>query len=144
MYLILLCQVLGAFLSLSQYNIISFCNHNASSAASATELSQNTLEHRISKRIYAMIIKNDMLFSVAAAKLCIACAPPMRCMCAVTASKSRMSDGVCLQNVCNSAHIVSIDFDVECEPRFGYLYRSTKAHASGLKKERGVSQSSLP
>jgi hypothetical protein len=48
------------------------------------------------------------LLNVAAAKLCIACAPPMRCMCAVTASKSRMSDDVCLQNVCNSVHIVHL------------------------------------
>ena len=34
----------------------------------------------------------------------------MRCMCAVTASDSRMSDGVRLQNVCSYIYIVSIEF----------------------------------
>jgi hypothetical protein len=43
--LILVCQVLGALLSLAQYNVIFFGNHNSSSAASPTDLSENTTGH---------------------------------------------------------------------------------------------------
>jgi len=43
-------------------------------------------------------------------RVCVVCAPPMRCMCAVTASDSRMSDGVRLQNLCSYIYIVSIEF----------------------------------
>ena len=43
-------------------------------------------------------------------RVCVVCAPPMRCMCAVTASDSRMSDGLRLQTFFNYIHTVSIEF----------------------------------
>jgi len=37
----------------------------------------------------------------------VVCAPPMRCMCAVTASDSRMSDGLRLQDIFGYIYILS-------------------------------------
>ena len=43
--------------------------------------------------------KADTTCQSVSPRVCVAHAPPMRCMCAVTASDSRMSDGVRLRNV---------------------------------------------
>jgi len=55
------------------------------------------------------------------ARVCVVCAPPMRCMCAVTASDSRMCDGLRLHTFCNYSYTVSIEICVKREPRLGFI-----------------------
>jgi len=62
------------------------------------------------KTIFSKAQAESHTASTVRSRVCVVCAPPMRCMCAVTASDSRMSDGVRLQNVCSYIYIVSIEF----------------------------------
>jgi len=62
------------------------------------------------------------------------CAPPMRCMCAATASDSRMSDGLRLQTFCNYIYTVSIEFLRKVRATIRFPVTLHNAHGSRPRK----------